>query len=601
MKAGFQYWRERENYDYGGNNGELGFLQVDSRTGFSMADFWLGNIGSGKRDGNTNTLFGLRGNIFAAYMQDDWRVTNSLTLNLGLRFEDHTPFYEVHNDYVNFGLYTGTIYTPNGRDGTAKYSNRALRNNYLGIGDWLPRVGFAWTPSALGGKTVLRGGYAISEYVEGAGANEELTQNPPFFGAEEDVSSGSISNGFGTSTAVIPCPTINISCYAGSRIRVFDQKFRPALTQQWNLTLQHQLTNTLTFQIGYVGQHGTHLLNFFDASQLIGLNSAGGVARPGQQIVSRVAGPLLGGGASGSLYSADNSLLGGSNAIAGTNMSNASQRYDALQALLKKRMGNGLEAQVAYTYSKCLSNSPGYFGTGWGSTRATSSGGQPGWQNSYDPRADWGPCYFDQTHIMSSYVIYQLPVGRGKQFGHDMNSALNAIVGNWEIGGIITLHTGNALTLNEFGGWGAFNGDPSNTNGIGAYFLSARPNCAGPLHTVNKYVPGGTSTNPGPSYIQWFDSTGVTHPSNSFGTCSVGNGRGPGIADVDLSLHKDFIVAEGKTLQFRLEGINAFNHPIHTFAAGPANGSFDLNSPVFGQTVDSQSERNIQLGLKFLF
>src|SRR5260370_16820539 len=90
--------------------------------------------------------------------------------------------------------------------------------------------------------------------------------------------------------------------------------------------------------------------------------------------------------------------------------------------------------------------------------------------------------------MRSSYVTYQLPVGRGKQFGKDMNSALNAVVGNWEIGGIITFHTGNALTLNEFGGWGAFNGDPSNTNGIGNYFLSARPNCNGPIKVVDKVV-----------------------------------------------------------------------------------------------------------------
>jgi hypothetical protein len=140
--------------------------------------------------------------------------------------------------------------------------------------------------------------------------------------------------------------------------------------------------------------------------------------------------------------------------LAGTNMSNSDQSYNALQAVLQKRMSNGLEAQVSYTWSKCMSNSPGYFGTGWGSTGATSSGGQPGWENIYNPRLDWGPCYYDQTNILSSYVTYALPLGRGKQFGHDMNPALNAALGNWEIGGIVTLHSGNALTLNNFGGWG---------------------------------------------------------------------------------------------------------------------------------------------------
>jgi hypothetical protein len=278
LHTGFQFIRERQDYDYGGNNGELGSLSVNNLTGFSVADLWLGNVGGGFRDGNTNTLFGLRGNVFGAYVQDEWRITNNLTLNLGLRFEDHTPLYEINNQIVNFNLTSGAIELPN-QNG----NNRALYNNYLGIGDWLPRVGFAWSPAFLNGKTVLRGGYGISEYEEGGGANEELTQNPPFFGATESVPTpttpGNIAQGFGPSVA--PCSSINFSCYAGKRIRVFDPSFRPAMAQQWNLTLQHQFSNSVTAQIGYVGQHGTHLLNFMDITQLVGLNAQGGIAQPG--------------------------------------------------------------------------------------------------------------------------------------------------------------------------------------------------------------------------------------------------------------------------------------------------------------------------------
>jgi hypothetical protein len=256
-----------------------------------------------------------------------------------------------------------------------------------------------------------------------------------------------------------------------------------------------------------------------------------------------------------------------------------------------------------------MSNSPGYFGTGWGSANALSSGGQPGWQNSYDGKADWGPCYWDQTHVLSSYVTYQLPFGRGKQFGRDMNPVLNAVAGNWEIGGIISLHSGNALTLNEFGGWGAFNGDPSNTNGIGAYFLSARPNCDGPLKTINQYVPGDLAAGT-PGFIRWFDTSNVSHPVNEFGTCSVGNGRGPGLASVDLNLHKAFQFTERTRMEFRLEAINAFNRRVLTFSGGPAGGSFDPGTPVqgegstnpnFGNITGSQGARQLQLALRFIF
>jgi hypothetical protein len=307
--------------------------------------------------------------------------------------------------------------------------------------------------------------------------------------------------------------------------------------------------------------------------------------------------------------------------ILGTNMSNADQRYDALQAVLQKRMSTGLQGQVAYTYAKCLSNSPGYFGTGWGSTNAMSSGGQPGWQNIYDPRADWGPCYFDQTHVLSSYVTYQLPVGRGKQFGHDLNPVLNAVIANWEIGGIISAHSGNALTLNQFGGWGAGNGDPSNTHGIGAAFLSERPSCNGPVQTVDRVIPGTSNT---PGFIQWIDPSNVSNAApNTFGTCSVGNIRGPNYASVDLSLHKDFLLTESKRLQFQFGAFNAFNRPAWTFSGGPSGGSFDPGSvttckvypcptningstagtsnPNFGNLTGSQSARQLQFALKFIF
>lgn len=627
IKAGVQYARERQDYIYPGNNGALGYMTIATATGAGVADFYLGDVvgGSGaQRDtgGELGNPAKLRGNIFGGYVQDDWRVTNTLTLNLGLRFEDHTPLYDVNNHTVNFGLYTGTIYTATGVDGTTKFSNQALYNNYLGIGDWLPRVGFAWSPSMLNGKTVIRGGFGISEFMEGGGGNEELTQNLPFGFLQQAATGGlnTLQNGFG-STSAAACSAINFACYAGVRIRVFDQNFKPAMIDQWNFTLQQQLTNTLTFQLGYVGQRGAHLLNFEDIAQREGLNAQGQIAQPGQLIVSQVAGPFLGGGRTpcstapgsrcgnaGSLYAADQAPVNSSGqfvccgTLAGTNMSNADQKYNALQAVLQKRMGTGLQGQLAYTWSKCMSNSPGYFGTGWGSSNAQSSGGQPGWENIYNPRKEWGPCYYDQTHILSSYVTYQLPFGHGKQFGHDMNPVLNAVVGNWEIGAIVSLHSGNALTLNEFGGWG-IGGDTSHTGGIEPFTLSGRPDCNGPIRILNHRV-APTSTQNG--FIQWFDTSNISDPSNNtFGTCGIGNIRGPAYADTDLSLHKDFLITESKKLEFRVESLNAFNHPVWTFNGGPASspppGSFATGSPAFGEITGAQGARQLQFAVKFYF
>ena len=622
LKAGFQFVREQQNYIYAGNEGILGNLSIASATGSGLADFWLGNVATGtgsRRDfgGQVSSPAQLRGNVFGVFGQDDWRVSNNVTINLGLRFEDHMPLAEIDNRAVNFGLFTGTIYTATGVDGTAKFGNKALYNNYTGIGDFMPRVGISWAPARFDGKTVIRAGFGISEFMEGGGSNEELNMNLPFGVLEQYAAGGlgTMANGFGgggASTAACG-GQINFACYAGNRIRVFDQNFKPAMIDQWNLTFQHQFSNSLTAQIGYVGARGAHLLNFEDIAQSIPLDAAGKIVGAGDPIVTRVPGPYLGGGTPGSLYLADNVNFGGVQTLAGTNMSNSDQKYNALQAVLQKRMGNGLEGQVAYTWSKCMSNSPGYFGTGWGSNQAQSSGGQPGWENIYNPRLDWGPCYYDQTHIVTSYVTYQLPFGRSKQFGRDMPAALNAVVGNWEIGAIVTLHTGNALTLNNFGGWAYAGGNADATNGVDPQTIAGLPDCNGSVHVLNQRVPASGGN---PAYIQYIDPS----PSNvspaamdTFGTCSVGNVRGPGYANFDLSLHKDFLITETKRLEFRFEGLNAFNHPVWNFSQGPVDGSFDPGTTyacatgtcntntTFGRITSAQGARQLQFALKFYF
>ena len=217
IKAGFQYVRERQDYIYPGNNGALGFFSFTAATGSGLADFWLGSVAGGagsQRDTGSqlSSPAKLRGNVFAVFGQDDWRITPTFTLNLGLRFEDHTPLAEVNNQAVNFGLYTGTIYTATGVDGTTKFGNHALYNNYLGRGDWEPRIGLSWAPARLNGKTVIRAGFAISSFTEGGGSNEELTQNLPFGFLQQQATGGgnyTVEAGFGPPTAAACGGVIN--------------------------------------------------------------------------------------------------------------------------------------------------------------------------------------------------------------------------------------------------------------------------------------------------------------------------------------------------------------------------------------------------------
>src|SRR5229473_5438582 len=201
--AGFEFWRDRINTFYTGNNGALGSINFtgiytqdappNGTGGYGGADFYLGlptNYGRGVSGGE----WGQRQSVFGAYLQDDWRATNNLTLNLGLRYEAHTPWVEIHDAQVNFDLLSGQVLAPNCSKvnlGTApttcKQSSRGLYNGTYGGKDFQPRIGFAWTPAALGGKTVVRSAFSISSYMEGTGTNLRLAQNPPFTAAETFV------------------------------------------------------------------------------------------------------------------------------------------------------------------------------------------------------------------------------------------------------------------------------------------------------------------------------------------------------------------------------------------------------------------------------
>lgn len=564
--TGFQYWRQRVNTYEAGDNGRTGFMNFSGRftagpdqlavsgggSGAGEADFFLGLPDAFGRGVDSTGTWGQRANIFGIYFQDDWRATDTLTLNLGLRYENHTPWVEVQNRQANFGLITGQIQLAGQ---PCIYSNcRALYNSYNGGLNFQPRVGVAWTPSFLGRETVLRGAYGISSYLEGTGNNLRLPMNPPFTRPEFETDYFT-SNLPATTTGqgLLP-PTTDL--FQNALIRLWDPNIQPAISQQWHLSVEHQFTNTTTLQVGYVGQHGTHLM----------------VAMPYLQKHSHPDGTIT-----PSPFLSGNSVLQSElSQISGT-ASIGYMRYDALQATLQKRFSSGLQGQIAYTYSKCLTDSTGYFGS-WGGQGASASAY---WQNLYDRRAEWGPCYYDVTHVLTSYAVYELPVGRNKKWGRKLNPIIDAAVGNWQVGGIVQVRGGFPLTIVA--------DDASGTNSRGS-----RANCVTAPHVFGKKPAFDGPAGPFIGF-QWFDPAayGPAYPG-TFGTCGIGTVRGPGLRSADLSLQKQFQFGESKRLEFRTEFFNVTNTPM-------------LNIPYTGLTyklgvIDrSQGERNIQFALKFYF
>lgn len=578
---GFEFWRDRINTFYTGNSGALGAILFNGTFtssapntttavgGYGGADFYLG-LPSAYGKGISAGQWGQRANIFAGYIQDDWRATPNLTINLGLRYEAHTPWVEANDKQDNFDLFTGQLLAPDCSKvnlGTApttcKESSRGLYNGTYGAKDFQPRIGFAWTPAFLGGKTVLRGAYSISSYLEGTGTNLRLPINPPFTPAET-LQRYNVSNLPDTTTGDGLVPVGSASDpFAGALVRVWDPKVQPALTQQWNGTVQQQLGRNGTIQVGYVGQHGTHLMVPMPYLQKQLLPDSACATPP-------CTAPSV-------FFSGNPAFQSDISQISGT-ASVGSMNYHALQAVFQKRYSSGLQYQVAYTLSRCMTDNSGYYGN-WG---AQASPANPYYQNLYDPKADWADCFYDAKHVLSSYAVYEIPFGRGKKFGHDTSRVVDAIAGGWSIAPIISIHSGFPLALYDFGA------DPTQTNSRGL-----RPNCgAGAGKTL-----GRQPALDGGKYVgyQWFDPTPYTASTSGFGNCPAqGPVRGPGYGDVDLSVQKDFLLTERVKLQFRSDFINAFNR-------------VNLNSPAtalgdnMGLVNSSSDPRVIQFALKLYY
>jgi hypothetical protein len=551
MKMGGQVLRQQINTFYSGNNGRSGFINFSGRftaqnaqnptgTQIGEADFLLGlptDLGRGLSTGT----WGQRGTIYGVYFQDDWRATNNLTLNLGLRWEYHSPWVEVADRQSNFGLFSGQLELA-GKDG----NSRALYSPFKK--DFQPRIGFAYTPGLLARKMVIRGAYTISSFLEGTGTNLRLPLNPPFNSEFQAL--------YNTPAFSLPPTTLDQGLaglnpknpFIGATLRVWDPLVRPANAQQWNISTEFALPANNSLTVGYVGQHGTHLMVPMPYLQKQLING---------QVVQ---GPFLAG---------NPTLLSQIAQISGT-ASIGNQKYNALQATLHKRFSAGLEYNVAYTWSHGMSDAIGYYG----------QGGQAGsqsayWQNLYDQKAEWGPTYFDVQHNIAISTVYEMPWGRNKKFGANWNRAADAVLGGWQLGGIFIAHTGFPLTIK-------MSGDPS---GTGA--RSFRANVIGTPNDPHDIGPGAL----------FLDPTAYAAPGpRTFGNAGVGIVRGPGMGRLDLSLGKKFAFSEHKWFELRGEAFNLTNTPIFLSPA-----SQTITSPLFGQIRSSEGERSVQLVGKFYF
>ncbi len=554
VKFGGTAIRYQSNRNYSGNDGVLGHFDYDgTATGDGWSDF-LQNKANAFGQGSYVSKWGQRQWRDAVFFQDDWKVTTDLTLNLGMRWEWDQPLYESHNKESNFNIATGVI-TIAGQNGASRALYQSFSNG------WMPRVGFAYSPSPLKGRFVVRGGYGITNFLEGTGANLRLTLNPPFFSNSAGHQSGN-SPYFQTQSG-FPLPSSS-NIWSGN-VRAWDPSLRPALIQQFNLTTETELDNNTSLVIAYLGQSGNHLVDPREGNQRHCLTCPLPI-----DTLSALA-PFS--------ASSPNPQISQISQISYTE-SRSSMNYNSLQVTGRRRFNRGFEFLTNYTWSKGLTNNLGYYG-GTGSSQSAY------WQDAYNGAGDYGPAFFDAKHLFTFAGYYELPIGRGRLVGNSMNRALDAAVGGWKVGAVTSLHSGFPFTVSSPGNYKVNQ-------------RADRGNHYRKLVVRNRTIDQWFGSDPSAKACDKDLNDGVCaygqESTTGFGTASVGSERSPGFKNLDANLSKSFKFMEGTDLQFRANFYNVLNT---VSLAAPQN---DISSSTFGQITGTLStERQIELGLKLSF
>jgi hypothetical protein len=539
-KFGGRWLYQRQGFSYSGNEGVLGHFDYSGAfTGFAFSDFLLDQVSKKGKGGSTAPFTHLQHRI-GLFAQDDFRVRNDLTLNLGISWEFTSPLVEKDDRQLNIDLTTGQFLEA-GQNG----NSRALYDPYYG--GFEPRVGFAWTPNE---KWVVRGAFGIVQYMEGTGKNLRLPQNPPFFTEGQAVfdattGPGSAASGFADVVATKGGPN--------TLYRVFAKDLRPQFTKQWNVFVERKLTDSLSAQAGYVGSRSSHMVVPFDFNQ-----ANPGVGNPDTWLPLQQRRPL---------YPLNPNI----GTTSGTNSIGVGA-YDALQTSLRQRTSGGLEFLASYTYSKSLSDNVGYYGTGWGQTGAQGYY----YLDSTDPLRDYGRSTYDARHNLTVAGTYELPFGKGRKLGSDWKGLKNAILGNWNLNTILQVRSGFAFTVYD---------------GAGQSLQAPRG-----LERPNQTCTGATNAS-GPNDI-WIDISCFSHaPKGQFGNTGQNTLSGPGYWNVDLGVGKNLYIDDKRYFTLKIEAFNALNHPNFAMNAGAS----DISNPGdFGKILNTFSApRIIELVIKF--
>ncbi len=577
-RVGVQALRYQTNYPTSNNSGYLGDLNYSgaftsnsaatNAPGYGAADFLLDRVTSATATlGSANV--GQRQWRAAGYVNDDYKVSQNLTLNIGVRYEYDQPWIEQNNKTGNIDIATGQViyadHVPVGAPvGSGICSNRGCYDsNFRQI---MPRLGFAYQVNS---RFVLRGGYGATSFYEGNSSNQRLTSITPFIQAVNAmVNTPSPGNPSTPRTAEQGFTGGTLT--DDGTFNVYPQNIQPAYVQEFNLTTEYALSRSLSLQVGYLGEQGQHIEDYGNLNQYLVNGDPTSARYYNNQYLG--------------VNAIDPSISIGSNSLLITE-SRAASNFQALEAVLRQRVNHGLEFTLNYTYSKALTNSTGNFPV---NTSGATGEGQGAFQNYYNAAADWGPAPYDVRHNFSGTGVYALPIGRGQSFLSGANRLVDELVGGWKASVAAVAYSGFAETIT---------GPGNNSNSFG----NSRPNQYRPLKIVNRSINQWYGTDPSatPCTTRGVDNGlcafGAPAP-NTFGDARNGNTRGPRYLNVDMSAFKDFHTFREQTIGFRFDAFNAFNIVSY---GNPDTGITDSNFGNISNQGGNQAVRSTERRLQF--
>ena len=543
IKVGFEFKHNR-NLDDGFFTGNMTFdkrptedPQNAAATGNAVASYLLGLPTVALRNIGAGTTAIMRKEDYSFYFQDDWRATPNLTINLGLRYDYIEWMKHRDNLLASIDIGTGEFLWDGDNPITGEGPN--VRRGIIepDHNNFAPRIGLAYR---LGDKSTIRAGYGVfymSNYLWEA---QGVRGNWPF----------AISENFGNINDRFPVHTVentftpDLDVQFGSPIapnaqHIVPRHNRTSYTQQWNLHVQRQLTEELMVELGYVGTRGLKLSTFSNVNTALPGPGEVQPRRPFPQY-----GPL--------------SEMG----------NQSSSIYHGLQFKIEKRFSDGLSFRANYAFGKTID----VLGAGFSASQTA--------QNPHNILGDRALSDLHRAHTFTFDYVWQIPFGRGKAYGSGMNKAADAILGGWQLTGIMVANSGPAFNTTV----------PRDIANIGGRVGAERPNIIGdPFSGVS----GGPE--------QYINLAAFGEPDPfTFGTLGRNALLADGLFQFDIGLFKNFKLTERIGLQFRSEFFNAFNN----VNFGKPNSNFDAGPGVFGSIgglAAGQSARQIQFGLKILF